>query len=140
MEDIYQGMGAMQARQAMELAARPLPPPPLTSPLPATNFSMPLRPGPSSFAAPAAPPPPPPSTHLIRSILVTLGLQTPLRRGAAFAGLAGLTLFLLRPSFCFTKHGALRPWRLLAPDDRNATDFPLVLAVLFGGFFGYALL
>jgi hypothetical protein len=72
--------------------------------------------------------------QLVR-VLVQLGLNTPVKRGLAFAGIAGVALYLLQPAMMFD-NGVLREWKLIS-DSTTATYLPLYVGAGAAGAVGY---
>jgi hypothetical protein len=59
---------------------------------------------------------------LIDPITETFGLAgSDAKRFVVVAGLTGLTTWVAKPESMFTSNGQGRPWKLIDPNDKNAT-------------------
>lgn len=68
--------------------------------------------------------------------LTAAGLGMPYQRmifGAALA--AGVTMYI-QPEFVYRDDGTRRPWKVLQPNEKDATHLPFFLIPLVGSTFG----
>lgn len=71
-------------------------------------------------------------------VLLPIGLMTgeyaPLKRMFLGAGIGALLVSWLKPEFMFENNSTARSWKLLYPDDTNATWFPWHFIPILGAF------